>query len=63
MQRPILHPNSKWLGGLEYLETVNENVFPGKWDAIFNQHLNYNLKHKDIWVGYQLTKKKAYQNK
>ena len=58
VKRPILHPNSKWLGGLEYLETVNENVFPGKWDAIFNQHLNYNLKHKDIWVGYQLTKKK-----
>jgi hypothetical protein len=58
VQRPILHPNSKWLGGLEYLETVNENVFPGKCDAIFNQHLNYNLKHKDIWVGYQLTKKK-----
>ncbi len=58
VQRPILHPNSKWLGGLEYLETVNENVFPGKWDAIFDQHLNYNLKHKDIWVGYQLTKKK-----
>ena len=58
VKRPILHPNSKWLGGLEYLETVNENVFPGKWDAIFDQHLNYNLKHKDIWIGYQLTKKK-----
>ena len=58
VQRPILHPNSKWLGGLEYLETVNENVFPGKWDTIFDQQLNYNLKHKDIWVGYQLTKKK-----
>ena len=58
VQRPILHPNSKWLGGLEYLETVNENVFPGKWDSIFDQQLNYNLKHKDIWVGYQLTKKK-----
>ena len=58
VQRPILHPNSKWLGGIEYLETVNENVFPGKWDSIFDQQLNYNLKHKDIWVGYQLTKKK-----
>jgi hypothetical protein len=58
VQRPILHPNSKWLGGLEYLETVNENVFPGKWDSIFDQQLNYNLKHTDIWVGYQLTKKK-----
>jgi hypothetical protein len=58
VQRPILHPNSKWLGGLEYLETVNENVFPGKWDSIFDQQLNYNLKHKDIWIGYQLTKKK-----
>jgi hypothetical protein len=56
VQRPILHPNSKWLGGLEYLETENENVFPGKWDTIFDQQLNYNLKHKDIWIGYQLTK-------
>lgn len=55
---PILHPNSKWLGGLEYLENVNENIFPGKWDSIFDQQLNYNLKHTDIWVGYQLTKKK-----
>jgi hypothetical protein len=58
VQRPILHPNSKWLGGLEYLENVNENVFSGKWDSIFDQQLNYNLKHTDIWVGYQLTKKK-----
>lgn len=57
VQRPILHPNSKWLGGMEYLETENENVFPGKWDTIFDQQLNYNLKHKDIWIGYQLTKK------
>ena len=56
VQRPILHPNSKWLGGMEYLETVNNNVFPGKWDTIFEQQLNYNLKHKDIWVGYQLTR-------
>ena len=56
IQRPILHPNSKWLGGMEYLETINENVFPGKWDSIFDQQLNYNLKHTDIWVGYQITK-------
>jgi hypothetical protein len=62
VQRPILHPNSKWLGGMEYLETVNENVFPGKWDSIFDQQLNYNLKHKDIWVGYQLTKQKKKIN-
>jgi len=58
VQRPILHPNSKWLGGMEYLETVNENVYPIRWDTIFNKALNYNLKHKDVWVGYQLTKKK-----
>ena len=56
VQIPLLHPNSKWLGGMEYLETVNENVFPGKWDTIFEQQLNYNLKHKDIWIGYQLTR-------
>ena len=58
VQRPILHPNSKWLGGMEYLEAVNVNVFPGRWDSIFDQQLKYNLIHKDIWVGYQLTKKK-----
>lgn len=58
VQRPILHPNSKWLGGMEYLETVNENVFPGKWDTLFDQQLNYNLKHRDIWIGYQLTNNK-----
>jgi len=58
VQRPILHPNSKWLGGMEYLETINENVFPGKWDTLFDKQLNYNLKHKDIWIGYQLTKQK-----
>lgn len=58
VQRPLLHPKSKWLGGMEYLEAVNENVYPNRWDTIFNNELNYNLKHKDIWVGYQITKKK-----
>jgi hypothetical protein len=58
VQRPILHPNSKWLGGVEYLETTNEKVFPGKWDTLFDKQLNYNLKHKDFWIGYQLTKQK-----
>ena len=62
VQRPILHPNSKWLGGMEFLETVNENVFPKKWDSVFDQQLNYNLKHKDIWVGYQLTRQKKQIN-
>ena len=62
VQRPILHPNSKWLGGMEYLETVNENVFPRKWDTLFDQQLNYNLKHIDFWVGYQLTKPKKRIN-
>jgi hypothetical protein len=40
---------------MEYLETFNKNVFPGTWDSVFDQQLNYDLKHKDIWVGYQLT--------
>jgi hypothetical protein len=62
VQRPILHPNSKWLGGMEYLETENENVFPVKWDSIFDQQLNYNLKHKDVWIGYQLKKNRKQIN-
>ena len=62
VQRPILHPNSKWLGGMEYLETENKNVFPVKWDSIFDEQLNYNLKHKDVWIGYQLTKNRKQIN-
>jgi len=62
IQRPILHPNSNWLGGMEYVENINENVFQGKWDTVFDQQLNYNLIHKDIWVGYQLTKQKKRTN-
>lgn len=58
VQRPILHPNSKWLGGMEYLEANNLNVFPDSWKDIFEQQLNYNLIHKDIWIGYQVTKPK-----
>ncbi|MEY3539494.1 MAG: hypothetical protein RL188_911 [Bacteroidota bacterium] len=58
VQRPILHPNSKWLGGMEYLEANNLNVFPARWDDIFEQRLNYDLIHKDIWIGYQVTKQK-----
>jgi len=58
VQRPILHPNSKWLGGMEYLETNNLNVFPARWEDIFEQQLNYDLIHKDIWIGYQVTKQK-----
>ena len=56
VQRPILHPNSKWLGGMEYLEATNKNVFPDRWAGIFDQEMNYDLIHKDIWIGYQLSK-------
>jgi hypothetical protein len=58
VQRPILHPNSKWLGGMEYLEATNKNVFPDRWAGIFDQEINYDLIHKDIWIGYQLSKQK-----
>jgi len=53
--RPLLTPNSKWTWGFEWNNAHNENVFPNKWsDSLFNSYYNYNLKHFDAWIGYQL---------
>jgi hypothetical protein len=53
--RPLLTPNSKWTWGFEWNNAHNENVFPNKWsDSLFNSYYNYDLKHFDAWIGYQL---------
>ena len=53
--RPLLTPNSKWTWGFDWNNANNENVFPNKWsDSLFNSTYNYDLKHFDAWLGYQL---------
>lgn len=53
--RPLLTPNSKWTWGFEWNNAHNQNVFPNKWsDSLFNSYYNYDLKHFDAWIGYQL---------
>jgi hypothetical protein len=53
--RPLLTPNSKWTWGFDWNNANNKNVFLNKWsDSLFNSTYNYNLKHFDAWLGYQL---------
>ena len=53
--RPLLTPNSKWTWGFDWNNANNKNVFPNKWsDSLFNSYYNYNLKHFDAWIGYQV---------
>jgi hypothetical protein len=53
--RPLLTPNSKWTWGFDWNNANNKNVFPNKWsDSLFNSYYNYNLKHFDAWIGYQI---------
>jgi len=56
--RPLLTPNSKWTWGFDWNNANNENVFTNKWsDSLFNSNYNYDLKHFDAWLGYQLFSK------
>lgn len=53
--RPLLTPNSKWNWGFDWNNANNKNVFTSKWsDSLFKSTYNYNLKHFDAWLGYQL---------
>ncbi len=57
--RPLLTPKSKWIWGFEWNNASNKNVFPNKWsDSLYNSTFNYNLKHFDAWIGYQIFSKK-----
>jgi len=56
--RPLLTPNSKWTWGFDWNNANNKNVFNSKWsDSLFNSTYNYDLKHFDAWLGYQLFSK------
>ncbi len=56
--RPLLTPNSRWTWGFDFNKANNRNVFLSKWsDSLFNSTYNYNLKHFDTWIGYQLFSK------
>ena len=56
--RPLLTPKSKWIWGFEWNNSSNKNVFPNKWsDSLYNSTFNYDLKHFDAWIGYQIFSK------
>jgi hypothetical protein len=53
--RPLLTPKSKWTWNFEWNNTSNKNVFPAQWsDSLYTSTLNYDLKHFDASIGYQI---------
>ena len=61
--RPLLTPNSRWTWGFNINYAKNKNVYASVWsDSLFTSTYNYNLKHFDIWLGYQLFKKQLSLN-
>lgn len=56
--RPLLTPNSRWTWGFEMNFAKNLNAYPSKWsDSLFVSTYNYNARHYDAWIGYQLFNK------
>jgi hypothetical protein len=53
--RRLLTPKSKWSWNFEWNNTSNRNVFPSRWsDSFYTKTLNYDLKHFDASIGYQI---------
>jgi len=55
---PLLHPLSRWTMGFDFRQTKNNNAYTNWSDSLFTSTLQYQLKHTDIWTGYQLFAKK-----
>ncbi len=58
---PLLHPLSRWTYGFDIRQTINRNAFPNWSDSLYTAALQYQLKHYDVWAGYQIfTKDQQY---
>jgi hypothetical protein len=58
---PLLHPLSRWTIGFDFRQTKNKNAYSNWSDSLFTSSLQYQLKHTDIWAGYQIfTKDQTY---
>ena len=61
--KPLLHPLDRWTYGFDIHQEKNRNAYNTWSDSLYQNTLQYQLKHFDANIGYQLfIKNKIYQN-
>jgi hypothetical protein len=62
--KPLLHPLDRWTYGFDIHQEKNRNAYNTWSDSLYTNTLQYQLKHFDANIGYQLfIKNRLYQNK
>ena len=61
--KPLLHPLDRWIYGFDIRQEKNRNAYKIWSDSLYINSLQYQLRHFDANIGYQLfIKNKIYQN-
>ena len=61
--KPLLHPLDRWIYGFDIRQEKNRNAYKTWSDSLYINSLQYQLRHFDANIGYQLfIKNKIYQN-
>ena len=61
--KPLLHPLDRWVYGFDIRQEKNRNAYKTWSDSFYINSLQYQLRHFDANIGYQLfIKNKIYQN-
>lgn len=61
--KPLLHPLDRWTYGFDIHQEKNRNAYNNWTDSLYTNTLQYQLKHFDANIGYQLfIKNKIYNN-
>lgn len=61
--KPLLHPLDRWVYGFDIRQEKNRNAYKTWSDSFYINALQYQLRHFDANIGYQLIiKNKIYQN-
>jgi hypothetical protein len=61
--KPLLHPLDRWVYGFDIRQEKNRNAYKIWSDSLYINSLQYQLRHFDANIGYQLfIKNKIYQN-
>jgi len=61
--KPLLHPLDRWVYGFDIRQEKNRNAYKTWSDSFYINSLQYQLRHFDANIGYQLLiKNKIYQN-
>lgn len=58
--KPLLHPLDNYTAGLEWSVNKNNNLYFN--DSVFKADYQYYLMHTDAWIGFQLSKKKLWND-